>query len=55
MIEHTNIKIKNLGLPDAYQNHASREELIEEAGLDAQSILKSIQQFTKTTKSEIIN
>ena len=52
---NTNIKIKNLGLPDAYQNHASREELIEEAGLDAQSILKSIQQFTKTTKSEIIN
>ena len=52
---NTNIKIKNLGLPDAYQNHASREELIEEAGLDAQSIIKSIQEFTKTTKSEKIN
>ena len=44
---NTNIKIKNLGLPDAYQNHASREELIEEAGLDAASILNSIKEFTK--------
>ncbi len=42
-----NIKIKNLGLPDAYQNHASREELLEEAGLDAQSIQQSIQSFVK--------
>lgn len=42
-----NTKIKNLGLPDAYQNHASREELLEEAGLDAQSIQQSIQSFVK--------
>ena len=40
------VKIENLGLPDAFQNHASREELLEEAGLDAISIIKSIQKFT---------
>lgn len=42
---YQNIKIKNLGLPDRYQDHASREELLEEAGLDATSIQKSIQTF----------
>ena len=47
LANNTNIKIKNLGLPDAYQNHASREELLEEAGLDAASILISIQEFTQ--------
>jgi 1-deoxy-D-xylulose-5-phosphate synthase len=44
---NTNIKIKNLGLPDIYQNHASREQLLEQAGIDAPSILKSIQEFTQ--------
>ncbi len=48
-----NIKIKNLGLPDAYQNHASREELLEEAGIDAKSILKSIQEFTDKKSQQI--
>ena len=37
--------IKNLGLPDRYLNHATREEQLCEAGLDADSILESIQQF----------
>jgi len=41
------VKIKNLGLPDEYLDHASREELLEEAGLDAESILNSIKEFTK--------
>ncbi len=45
------VKIKNLGLPDSYQDHASREELIEEAGLDAASLLFTIRTFTKQ-KSE---
>ncbi len=44
---NTNVKIKNLGLPDIYQNHASREQLLEQAGIDAPSILKSIQEFTE--------
>ncbi len=47
LAQNQNIKIKNLGLPDTYLDHASREELLEQAGLDPQSILKSIQEFTK--------
>ncbi len=47
LAKNKTVKIKNLGLPDAYQNHASREELLEEAGLDAESILKSIKEFTE--------
>ncbi len=46
LAENQNIKIKNLGLPDEYLDHASREELLEQAGLDTQSILKSTQSFT---------
>jgi len=38
-----NIHILNLGLPDTFQNHASREQLLAEAGLDANGILASIQ------------
>ena len=37
--------IKNLGLPDRYLNHATREEQLSEAGLDAGAILESIQNF----------
>jgi len=46
LAQNQNIKIKNLGLPDAYLDHASREELLEQAGLDTPSIIKSIQEFT---------
>ena len=52
LAQNQNIKVKNLGLPDTYLDHASRDELLEQAGLDAQSILKSIQTFTnEKTKS----
>ena len=37
--------IKNLGLPDRYLNHATREEQLSEAGLDTEGILESIQNF----------
>ena len=47
LANNTKIKIKNLGLPDEYLDHASREELLEQAGLDASSILNSVQEFTK--------
>ena len=53
LTNNTNIKIKNLGLPDAYQDHASREELLEEAGLDADSILKSIKEFTEIKSKQV--
>ncbi len=32
------VEILNLGLPDRFLEHASREELLQEAGLDAESI-----------------
>ena len=39
--------IKNLGLPDHYLDHATREEQLSDAGLDTDCILKSIQQFVE--------
>lgn len=40
-----NKPILNLGLPDYFQEHGSREELLQEAGLDSSSILHAIQSF----------
>jgi len=40
-----NIKVLNLGLPDYYQAHGSREDLLQEAGIDSQGILKQIKEF----------
>ncbi|TDR22746.1 1-deoxy-D-xylulose-5-phosphate synthase [Marinicella litoralis] len=45
--------VLNLGLPDHFQDHGTREELLEEAGLSAESISKQINQFIEkklTTK-----
>lgn len=36
-------QILNLGLPDSYQEHGSREQLLEEAGLNAELIQQSIE------------
>ncbi len=36
------LTILNLGLPDQFQDHGSREDLLKEAGLDAAGILNSI-------------
>jgi 1-deoxy-D-xylulose-5-phosphate synthase len=33
-----------LGLPDAFQHHASREQLLTEAGLDADGVRASVLQ-----------
>jgi 1-deoxy-D-xylulose-5-phosphate synthase len=41
--ENIVLPIMHLGLPDAYQEHASREQLLAEAGLDAASIRAAIQ------------
>lgn len=41
------VRILNLGLPDRFQEHASREELLAEAGLDAPGIERSINNFLK--------
>ena len=39
------VRILNLGLPDRHQEHGSREELLEDAGLDRDSILAKIKQI----------
>ena len=32
----------HLGLPDAWQEHASREQLLAEAGVDAEGIRRAV-------------
>jgi 1-deoxy-D-xylulose-5-phosphate synthase len=36
------VKTLNLGLPDRFMNHGSREQLLSEAGLDAEGIAASV-------------
>jgi 1-deoxy-D-xylulose-5-phosphate synthase len=38
------ISIRNLGLPDRFLDHASREELLHEAGLDRDGIIAAVQE-----------
>lgn len=40
--ENVLLPILHLGLPDAFQHHASREQLLSEAGIDADGIRKSV-------------
>ena len=40
--ENITLPILHLGLPDAFQHHASREDLLAEAGLDAAGIRASV-------------
>ncbi|WP_223787553.1 1-deoxy-D-xylulose-5-phosphate synthase [Marinicella meishanensis] len=39
--------VLNLGLPDVFQDHGTREELLAEAGLDVKSMLQQINDFTR--------
>ncbi len=39
--------VLNLGLPDIFQDHGSREELLSEAGLTAETMLQKINEFVK--------
>ncbi|KAA3641619.1 MAG: 1-deoxy-D-xylulose-5-phosphate synthase, partial [Proteobacteria bacterium] len=41
------IPVLNLGLPDYFQDHGSREQLLQEAGLDAESIRKQVKTFSQ--------
>ena len=43
MAQHLNVPVLNLGLPDHFIEHGTREELMAQIGLDAQGILRSIQ------------
>ena len=38
----------HLGLPDQFQDHGTREQLLQEAGLDEQLLLQSIEHFIST-------
>ncbi len=39
------VKILNLGLPDKFQEHGSREQLLQEAGLDTDTVLSRIREI----------
>jgi len=41
-------RILNLGLPDIFMEHASREELLDDAGLSTSGILRAIEDFLAT-------
>ena len=43
MAQHMNVPVLNLGLPDHFIEHGTREELMAQIGLDASGILRSIQ------------
>jgi len=40
--ENIALPVLHLGLPDAFQHHASREQLLGEAGIDAAGIRASV-------------
>ena len=39
------VKVLNLGLPDSFQEHGSREDLLHEAGIDTKGIIRQITSF----------
>ncbi len=45
--ENLKVSVKNFGLPDKFMEHGTREEILEEAGLDEDGIGKAISLFIK--------
>ena len=43
-------RVLNLGLPDIFMEHASREQLLDDAGLSTSGILRAIENFLDTEK-----
>ncbi len=43
LAQHHTVPVLNLGLPDDFIEHGSREELLEQCGLDTSGILRAIQ------------
>ena len=41
-------RVLNLGLPDSFMEHASREQLLDDAGLSTSGILRAIEDFLDT-------
>ncbi len=50
--EGITLPLLHLGLPDAFQHHATREDLLAEAGIDANGIRNSVLQRWPALKSE---
>ncbi len=48
------VPVLNLGLPDRFLEHGSREELLAEAGLDAASIRRRIERFLQHHQLKVI-
>ena len=50
------VNILNLGLPDSYQDHGSRDDLLSEACIDSEGIIKQVKYFTnqKQLKTKIV-
>lgn len=53
----SSVNILNLGLPDSYQDHGSREDLLQEAQIDSIGIIKQVRKFMnlQKTQSKIIH
>lgn len=53
------VNVLNLGLPDQYQDHGSREDLLEEAGIDSKGILIQVKKFLnikgKSSTSKVLD
>ena len=47
----SNIKVLNLGLPDSFQEHGSREDLLGQAGVDHIGILNQVKKFLDIKES----
>jgi 1-deoxy-D-xylulose-5-phosphate synthase len=43
LAQHQTVPVLNLGLPDHFVEHGTREELLAQVGLDAQGLLRAIQ------------
>jgi len=48
------VRVLNLGLPDDYLEHASHEEQLSEAGLDAAGILQAIARVSRESALQIV-
>ena len=48
----SSVNILNLGLPDFYQNHGSRDDLLHEAQIDSNGIIKQVREFMKMPLSQ---
>jgi 1-deoxy-D-xylulose-5-phosphate synthase len=48
------IQVLNLGLPDRFQDHASHDEQLAEAGLDLPGILQSIARATRESALQVV-